>query len=258
MKPDNFILYYSQWPALKELSAQELGVLLQAIFRTMGDESVDDILTSLEGKVRMAFQFLMVQIKYDNEKYQKKCELNRQKALKRWGKDANDATAYLAMHNNNNNKDNNSNNNKDNNSNNNKDNNSNNNKNNNQEVVGRINSSSSSSTVSDAANGKEEEDEEDNFSKMIEEKFMPWWNQLVKDYDSNIKPLRMMTEKRIKRLRQICDTYGKDILFEVCRKAFASPFLNGRNAKNRFIATFDWIIDEKNFLNVLEGNFYTK
>ena len=119
MKPDNFILYYSQWPALKELSAQELGVLLQAIFRTMGDESINDILTSLEGKVRMAFQFLMVQIKYDNEKYQKKCELNRQKALKRWGKDANDATAYLAMHNNNNNKDNNSNNNKDNNSNNN-------------------------------------------------------------------------------------------------------------------------------------------
>ena len=242
MKPDNFILYYSQWPALKELSAQELGVLLQAIFRTMGDESINDILTSLDGKVRMAFQFLMVQIKYDNEKYQKKCELNRQKALKRWGKDANDATAYLAMHNNNNKKDNNSNNNKD----------------NNQEVVGRINSSSSSSTVSDAATGKEEEDEEDNFPKMIEEKFMPWWNQLIKDYESNIKPLRMMTTKRIERLRQICDTYGKDILFEACRKAVSSSFLNGRNAKNRFVATFDWIIDEKNFLNVLEGNFYTK
>ena len=93
---------------------------------------------------------------------------------------------------------------------------------------------------------------------MMKEKFLPWWNQLVKDYDSNIKPLRMMTEKRIKRLRQICDTYGKDILFEVCRKAFASPFLNGRSAKSKFIATFDWIIDEKNFLNVLEGNFYTK
>ena len=51
---------------------------------------------------------------------------------------------------------------------------------------------------------------------------------------------------------------GKDILFEACRKAISSlPFLNGRNAKNRFVATFDWIIDEKNFLNVLEGNFYT-
>ena len=186
MKPDNFILYYSQWPALKELSAQELGVLLQAIFRTMGDESVDDILTSLDGKVRMAFQFLMVQIKYDNEKYQKKCELNRQKALKRWGKDANDATAYLAMHNNN----------KDNNSNNNKDNNSNNNKNNNQEVVGRINSSYSSSTVSDIANGNEEEDEEENFSMMMKEKFLPWFNSILKNADSKIQRIQDFNDQR--------------------------------------------------------------
>ena len=244
MKPDNFILYYSQWPALKELSAQELGVLLQAIFRTMGDESVDDILTSLEGKVRMAFQFLMVQIKYDNEKYQKKCEKNKLNIMKRWGKNTNDTNVDLVIPNNNNN--------------NNKDNNSNNNKDNNQEVVGRINSSSSSSTVSDAANGNEEEDEEDNISKMIEEKFLPWWNDLIKQYKSSIKPLRMMTKKRIKRLRQICETYGKDNLFEACHKAIRSPFLNGRSANSKFIATFDWIIDEKNFLNVLEGNFYNK
>ena len=252
MKPDNFILYYSQWPALKELSAQELGVLLQAIFRTMGDESVDDILTSLEGKVRMAFQFLMVQIKYDNEKYQKKCEKNKLNIMKRWGKNTNDTNVDLVIPNNNNN------NNKDNNSNNNKDNNSNNNKNNNLEDFGRINSSSSSSTVSDAANGNEEEDEEDNISKIIEEKFLPWWNDLIKQYKSSIKPLRMMTKKRIERLRQICETYGKDNLFEACHKAIRSPFLNGRSANSKFIATFDWIIDEKNFLNVLEGNFYNK
>ena len=121
---------------------------------------------------------------------------------------------------------------------------------------GRRYSSSSSTEI--VAASVDEEDEEDNFSRMIKEKFMPWWNQLIKDYESNIKPLRMMTEKRIERLRQICDTYGKDILFEACRKAISSSFLNGRNAKNRFVATFDWIIDEKNFLNVLEGNFYTK
>ena len=208
MKPDNFILYYSQWPALKELSAQELGVLLQAIFRTMGDESVDDILTSLEGKVRMAFQFLMVQIKYDNEKYQKKCELNRQKALKRWGKDANDATAYLAMHNNNNKKDNNSNNNKDNNSNNNKDNNSNNNKNNNKEVVGRINSSSSSSTVSDIADGNEEEDEEENFSMMMKEKFLPWFNSILDNADSKTPRIQDFNDQRKERFVAVHKKYG--------------------------------------------------
>ena len=117
---------------------------------------------------------------------------------------------------------------------------------------------SSSSYTEIVAASVDEEDEEDNFSRMIKEKFMPWWNQLVKDYDSNIKPLRIMTEKRIERLRQICDTYGKDILFEVCRKALASPFLNGKGKNANFIATFNWIIDEKNFLNVLEGNYYLK
>ena len=172
--------------------------------------------------------------------------------MKRWGKNTNDTNVDLVIPNNN------SNNNKDNNSNNNKDNNSNNNKNNNLEDFGRINSSSSSSTVSDTANGNEEEDEEDNISKIIEEKFLPWWNDLIKQYKSSIKPLRMMTKKRIKRLRQICETYGKDNLFEACHKAIRSPFLNGRSANSKFIATFDWIIDEKNFLNVLEGNFYNK
>ena len=92
----------------------------------------------------------------------------------------------------------------------------------------------------------------------MKEKFLPWWNELVKEYDSNIKPMKYMTQRRIEMARQICKTYGKDNLFAACRMAFASPFLNGRSAKSKFIATFDWIIDEKNFLNVLEGNFYTK
>jgi hypothetical protein len=243
MKPDNFILYYSQWPALKELSAQELGVLLQAIFRTMGDESVDDILTSLDGKVRMAFQFLMVQIKYDNEKYQKKCELNRQKALKRWGKDANDATAYLAMHNNNNKKDNNSNNNKDNNSNNNKDNN-----NNNSSIAAAVG-------ISEPVANAEEAAAADSFYEKAEKEWMPWFNRLLDGYESQIPRLRMMTKPRAERLRELLEKYGRDVVAETFRKAAGSQFLNGRGTKNKFIAKFDWIIDEKHFLDILEGNF---
>ena len=238
MKPKSFILYPNQWEPLSCLSDEQLGRLFRHIFCWLNDESLDlQKEEQLVGSdILLAFRFMRMQINIDLEKYQKTCEKNRMNAYKRWAKNANDATAFFAMPNKDKDKD----------------------KNKDWEVVGRINSSSSSSTVSDAANGNEEEDEEENFSMMMKEKFMPWWNQLVKDYDSNIKPLRMMTEKRIERLRQICDTYGKDILFEVCRKAFASPFLNGRSAKSKFIATFDWIIDEKNFLNVLEGNFYNK
>ena len=40
----------------------------------------------------------MVQIKYDNEKYQKKCEKIKQNTMKRWSQNANDANAFFAMH----------------------------------------------------------------------------------------------------------------------------------------------------------------
>ena len=249
MKPDNFIVYYSQWPALKELSAQELGVLLQAIFRTMGDESINDILTSLEGKVRMAFQFLMVQIKYDNEKYQKKCELNRQKALKRWGKDANDATAYLAMHNNN--KDNNSNNNKDNNSNNNKDNNNN-------------NSSCAAVVISEPVANAEEAAAAAAASFNIEEakeyclkNVLPWFNSILDNADSKIPRIQDFNDQRTERYVAAHKKYGIKKIEKAFRNAARSPFLNGNGKRNTFVASFDWILDEEHFLKVCEGEYNT-
>ena len=246
-----FILHLDQWPALNCYSDEQLGRLLRHICRWILDDSGDVRKEGLlvDSDIMPMYLILQNQAAIDDKKYQQKCEKNRQNARRRWSKNDSDATACERMQNNNNN----------NNNNNNKNNNNNNNNKINKEFLvdlGRRDSSSSS-TVSVAANVGEEE-EEDDFSILMKKKFLPWWNQLVKDYDSNIKPLRIMTEKRIERLRQICDTYGKDVLFEACRKAFASPFLNGRSAKSKFIATFDWIIDEKNFLNVLEGNFYTK
>ena len=242
-----FILHLDQWPALNCYSDEQLGRLLRHICRWILDDSGDVRKEGLlvDNDIMPMYLILQNQAAIDDKKYQQKCEKNKQNAIKRWSKNDSDATACERMQNNNNNKNNNNNNN-------------NNNKINKESLVdlGRRDCSSSS-TVSVAANVGEEE-EEDDFSKMIKEKFLPWWNQLVKDYDSNIKPLRIMTEKRIERLRQICDTYGKDILFEVCRKALASPFLNGKGKNANFIATFNWIIDEKNFLNVLEGNYYLK
>ena len=251
MKPDNFILYYSQWPALKELSAQELGVLLQAIFRTMGDESVDDILTSLEGKVRMAFQFLMVQIKYDNEKYQKKCELNRQKALKRWGKDANDATAYLAMHNNNNKKDNNSNNNKDNNSNNNKDN------NNNNSSCAAVDISEPVANAEEAAAAAAASFNMEEAKEYCLKNVLPWFNGILDNADSKIPRIQDFNDQRTERYVAAHKKYGIKQIEKAFRNAARSPFLNGNGKRNTFVASFDWILDEEHFLKVCEGEYNT-
>ena len=250
MKPKAFVLYPNQWEPLSCLSDEQLGRLFRHIFTWLNNGSLDLQKEEqlVESDILLAFRFMRMQINIDIKKYQQLCDKRKEAANKRWENHSKNANAYFAMHKKEN----------ENEIENEKENEIENEKENEREVVGRINSSSSSSTVSDAANGNEEEDEKDIFSKMMKEKFLPWWNQLVKDYDSNIKPLRMMTEKRIERLRQICDTYGKDILFEVCRKALASPFLNGKGKNANFIATFNWIIDEKNFLNVLEGNYYLK
>ena len=252
MKPDNFILYYSQWPALKELSAQELGLLLQAIFRTMGDESINDILTSLDGKVRMAFQFLMVQIKYDNEKYQKKCELNRQKALKRWGKDANDATAYLAMHNNNNNKDNNSNNNKDNNSNNNKDNNK-----NNSSIAAAVGISEPVANAEEAAAAAAASFNIEEAKEYCLKNVLPWFNSILDNADSKIPRIQDFNDQRTERYVAVHKKYGIKKIEKAFRNAARSPFLNGNGKRNTFVASFDWILDEEHFLKVCEGEYNT-
>ena len=236
MKASNFILYYSQWPALKSLSVQELGELLQAIFRTLGDEDVEDVANSLSEKVQIAFRFLMVQIKYDNEKYQKKCEKNKQNAMKRWSKNANDATAFFAMPNNNNNSNNNSN-----------SNNNNNNKNSSKAAID-INNNNGKAVKEAAAADKE-------FFEKAKKEWLPWFNQLLSKYESKIPVIRVMTPQRAKRLQEILNTYGSEALAEVCRRAAASQFLNGKGTKNRFVANFDWLLDEKNFLKIYEGYY---
>jgi hypothetical protein len=48
--------------------------------------------------------------------------------------------------------------------------------------------------------------------------------------------------------------HGKNVIFEVLKKAGASKFLNGENDRG-FIAGFDWIFKPSNFVKILEGNY---
>lgn len=240
MKASNFILYYSQWPALKSLSVQELGELLQAIFRTLGDEDVEDVANSLSEKVQIAFRFLMVQIKYDNEKYQKKCEKNKQNAMKRWQKNANDATAFFAMPNNNNNSNNNSNNNI----------NSNNNKNISSKAAIDINNSNGEA-VNEAAAAADFS----SFLQRMRKGFLPWFNKTLDEHDSKIPRVKIITEERARRIKAIIDSYGQTAFEQTIRIAAGAAFLNGRGEKNKFVATLDWIIDPSHFLDVYEGKY---
>ena len=144
----------------------------------------------MDSDILLAFRFMRMQINIDLEKYQKTCEKNRQNIMKRWSKKEKDTTVDLVIPNKNKDKD------KD------KD------KNKDWEVVGRINSSSSSSTVSDIANGNEEEDEEENFSMMMKEKFLPWFNSILDNADSKIPRIQDFNDQRKERFVAVHKKYG--------------------------------------------------
>ena len=174
------------------------------------------------------------------EKYDQICEKKRKAANKRWGKSEGDARASSALHNDNDNDNENENENEN-------------------EKKEEINSSSSSSNNDSDAVAEKEDKEEKNFSeifKKAEDTWMPWFNSLLKMNGSAIPPLKMMTPKRAKKLCRLARKYGNEKAQEVFRRAAQTPFLNGKGKKSTFVASFDWLLEEKNFLNVYEGKFY--
>jgi len=69
MKKDSFVLYISQYIAIKDLTDEQLGKLFRAIFeKQLGNEVV------LDNDIKIAFNFINNQMVVDNEKYLKKCE----------------------------------------------------------------------------------------------------------------------------------------------------------------------------------------
>ena len=238
MKKTTFVLYSEQWGPLSCLSDEQLGRLFRHIFTWLNDGSLDLQKEEqlVESGILLAFRFMRMQINIDIEKYQQLCELNRQKAMKRWEKQTNDAAAFSAMHK--------------------KEKEKKNEKENEKENENEKESSSIAAVgISEPVANAEEAAAADSFFEKAEKEWMPWFNRLLDGYESQIPRLRMMTKPRAERLRELLEKYGRDVVAETFRKAAGSQFLNGRGTKNKFIAKFDWIIDEKHFLDILEGNF---
>ena len=79
---DSFILYTSDYQLIEGLTDEQLGQLTRALFIYARDGEV----INLEPVVRMAFVFIKDKIDRNKQKYQKKCERNRENIRKRWNK----------------------------------------------------------------------------------------------------------------------------------------------------------------------------
>nr|DAM94323.1 MAG TPA: hypothetical protein [Caudoviricetes sp.] len=88
---DSFILYTSDYQLIEGLTDEQLGQLTRALFIYARDGEV----INLEPVVRMAFVFIKDKIDRNQQKYQKKCERNRENIRKRWNKsNTNDTKEY--------------------------------------------------------------------------------------------------------------------------------------------------------------------
>ena len=76
---DGFILYKSHYEPIKNLTDEQLGRLLRAIFEWQITGHADP-----GPDVAMAFEFIINQCRIDNAKYLDRCEQNRNNVLSRW------------------------------------------------------------------------------------------------------------------------------------------------------------------------------
>ena len=246
---DSFILYTSYYAIIEGLTDEQLGQLTRALFIYARDGEV----INLEPVVRMAFSFIKDNIDRNADKYQKKCERNRENIRKRWEKkhsedttEQSDTNVYKRIPSNTNVYE--------------KksripyDNDNDNDVSNETDILEPSKEGILSASVKTEApaGGKVSKSQKIDYAGIKE-----YWNRKHYETKSVMPPITLMTENRkvmVKaRLRQ-CKGDVK-ILYRAIDIAMASDFMNGNNKKG-WVSKFDWIFgNEQNFAKVLEGNF---
>ena len=83
---------------------------------------------------------------------------------------------------------------------------------------------------------------------------MKLWNEMAKG-DNSFSSVKKLNASRIKavkaRMKDVPTLEEWECFFDIIQK---SDFLSGRS-KVDFVASFDWILLEKNFLKIVEGNY---
>lgn len=256
---DSFILYTSYYALIEGLTDEQLGQLTRAIFLYARDGEI----ISLEPVVRMAFGFIVDDMKRNKAKYEEKVERWRANGKKggRPRKNQEDKQKPIGFENN-------------------------------QEVseITKQNQEVFSKTLYDNDNEYVNDNVDDNdvsketnilepskegilsasvkteapaggkvskSQKIDYAGIKEYWNRKHYETKSVMPPITLMTENRkvmVKaRLRQ-CKGDVKT-LYRAIDIAMASDFMNGNNKKG-WVSKFDWIFgNEQNFAKVLEGNF---
>lgn len=241
---DSFILYTSDYQLIEGLTDEQLGQLTRALFVYARDGEV----IKLEPVVRMAFVFIKDKIDRNQQKYQKKCERNRENIRKRWNKsNTNDTKENERIPND-------------------------------TSVYERIPNDTTrylydSDSYSDSDVSKETDnnipskeglsisenpkvDPARRCAKIDFSAIKEYWNTKHDQSGSAMRRLTLMSDQRKSNVRARIREYGGDVqkVYKAIDKAMASDFMNGKNGKG-WVASFDWMMCPTNFPKVLEGNY---
>lgn len=250
---DSFILYTSYYALIEGLTDEQLGQLTRAIFLYARDGKT----ISLEPVVRMAFAFIKDNIERNQDKYQAKCEKNRQIALERERKkrEAREKAGNTNVHERSRTCENNTNVHErspyDNDNDNEYD--------NDNDVSKETDNKPSKEGIQSASvkteapgGGKGSKSQKIDYAAVKE-----YWNRKHDETKSAMPPITLMTENRKVMVKARVRQCKGDVktLYRVIDIAMASDFMNGNN-KHGWLGKFDWIFgNEQNFAKVLEGNF---
>ena len=246
---DSFILYTSYYALIEGLTDEQLGQLTRAIFLYARDGKI----IKLDPVVRMAFVFIKDNIERNQDKYQAKCEKNRQIALERERKkrEAREKADNTNVHERSRTCENNTNVHErspyDNDNDNEYD-------NDNDVSKETDNNIPSKEGLSISENPKV--DPARRCAKIDFAAIKAYWNTKHDQSGSAMRRLTLMSDQRKSNVRARIREYGGDVqkVYKAIDKAMASDFMNGKNGKG-WVASFDWMMCPTNFPKVLEGNY---
>lgn len=249
---DSFILYTSYYALIEGLTDEQLGQLTRAIFLYARDGET----ISLEPVVRMAFAFIKDNIERNQDKYQAKCEKNRQIALERERKkrEAREKAVNTNVHEGSRTCENNTNVHERSPYDNDNDNEYDNDVSKETNILEPSKEGIQSASVKTEApgGGKVSKSQKIDYAAVKE-----YWNRKHDETKSAMPPITLMTENRKVMVKARVRQCKGDVktLYRVIDIAMASDFMNGNN-KHGWLGKFDWIFgNEQNFAKVLEGNF---
>lgn len=242
---DSFILYTSYYALIEGLTDEQLGQLTRAIFLYARDGKI----IKLDPVVRMAFVFIKDNIERNQDKYQAKCEKNRQIALERERKkrEAREKADNTNVHERSRTCENNTNVHE-------RSPYDNDNDNDNDVSKETDNNIPSKEGLSISENPKV--DPAKRCAKIDFSAIKEYWNTKHDQSGSVMRRLTLMSDQRKCNVRSRIREYGGDVqmVYKAIDKAMASDFMNGKNGKG-WVASFDWMMCPSNFPKVLEGNY---